>query len=131
MEVFSGVNTREYPATFSILQKLLPSILKSRCFNEDNIPFFEEVRGTEIGHLFEHILLEYLCELKLLKGYSNVVFSGTTNWNWYREPRGIFHITIDCTDADWDIFPIALRKSVALLTLIMGSSKQQPTLPLS
>src|SRR3989344_4488342 len=66
-----SVTTKDFPQTFAILQKRLPSVLQSQCFNEENIPFLLEVKTTEIGHLFEHILLEYLCELKLRQGYSN------------------------------------------------------------
>lgn len=115
----SIINTVDLPGTYRALKKFLPSILKSKCFNDDNVPFAEEVKHTEIGHLFEHILLEYLCQHKLAKGVNDVVFSGTTKWNWYLDPRGTFHITVSAGLRNLDIFPIALEKSVQLLQIII------------
>ena len=113
------VNTRDIPWTYSFLKKNLPSVLASKCFNEENLPFAIEVRRTEIGHLFEHILLEYLCEEKLMKGYSSAVFSGNTKWNWSRDPWGMFHIYVSMRRSDSDIFPQALEKSITLLKRII------------
>src|SRR5258706_436221 len=73
------VNTRELPETYQLLETDLPSILRSQCFNELHLPFASEVKSTEIGHLFEHILLEYLCISKLEQGISNrASYSGNT-----------------------------------------------------
>lgn len=119
------VSTKDFPATVSVLKRRLPSILKSQCFNDENLPFLHEVRATEIGHLFEHILLEYLCMLKLLKGSSDVTFSGTTNWNWYRDPRGMFHIRVNAGFTEADIFPEALERSITLLQEILQGKPSQ------
>jgi len=83
------------------------------------------VRRTEIGHLFEHILLEYLCQEKLLKGFDKAIFSGNTQWNWKREPRGMFHIYINMPYSDTDIFPEALKKSISLAKMILRNEQQQ------
>jgi len=116
------VNTQNLPHTYAILQKTLPTILRATCFNEGNIPFCKEVRRTEIGHLFEHILLEYLCKEKLLAGAKRAMFEGVTDWNWEKEPYGSFHITIPFTEGDADFFPIALKKSMQLLNVILKPS---------
>jgi hypothetical protein len=116
------VNTKDIPWTYSLLQKHLPAILQSICFNEEKLPFSQEVRQTEIGHLFEHILLEYLCQEKLLSGCDEAMFSGRTSWNWERDPWGMFHISIKMHAADTDIFTPALEKSIALLKLIISNS---------
>jgi hypothetical protein len=124
MKLFTPtVNTRDIPWTYSFLKKNLPGILSAKCFNEENLPFAIEVRKTEIGHLFEHILLEYLCQEKLLKGYDRAMFSGNTKWNWKRDPWGMFHIYINMHASDTDIFPTALKKSIALLTMIIRNEK--------
>lgn len=117
------VSTSELPTTLAILQEFLPSILKSACFNEAKLPFYKEVRKTEIGHLFEHILLEYLCKIKTKKGFKNVEFSGVTNWNWEKHPRGTFHIQINAASEIRNIFPQALLESSNLLRLIMETSQ--------
>lgn len=120
MNLFIPVmNTAHIPHTYALLKKMLPTILMSKCFNEENLPFSQEVKKTEIGHLFEHILLEYLCELKLAKGYSEAVYAGRTNWNWKVDPYGTFHIIIDAGSEDTDILPEALERSINLLKIIL------------
>jgi hypothetical protein len=120
------VNTKDIPWTYLSLQKNLPSILTSTCFNEEKLPFAIEVRQTEIGHLFEHILLEFLCQEKLLKGNCNeAIFSGNTKWNWERDPWGMFHIYIKIHRSDNDIFPRALEKSVGLLKKIIQNEQEE------
>ena len=114
----STVNTIDLPQTFMILKKELPSILKSKCFNDKNLTFSREVRQTEIGHLFEHILLEYLCIQKLSLGFNHATYSGVTNWNWTEEAWGTFHITIDTGNEDEFLFVKALEKSTELMKKI-------------
>jgi hypothetical protein len=121
MHVYTPIlNTHAIPQTYSLLQKNLPQVLSSRCFNEDGLPFHVEVQHTEIGHLFEHILLEYLCQQKLSTGCKQAVFSGVTDWNWKKDTRGIFHITVNVGSSEAEIFFAALEKSVALLNLIIS-----------
>src|SRR5579859_7486648 len=71
-----SVSTKDFPNTFDLLEKFLPSILYSQCFNDEKIPFCQEVKQTEIGHLFEHILLEYLCLNKISFGGKKATYSG-------------------------------------------------------
>lgn len=121
----SHLNTRTIPATYQILEEHLPCILQSQCFNDDHLPFCEEVKTTEIGHLFEHILLEYLCKEKLCHGYTEADFCGQTSWNWKKETRGTFHITIEKHTEDAAFFESALRKSIELMDKILGSLPQE------
>ncbi|HEX7042608.1 MAG TPA: hypothetical protein VF189_05145 [Patescibacteria group bacterium] len=107
------------PKTLTILNDLLPTIFKSKCFNTENIPFKTEVKRTELGHLFEHILLEYLCILKIEKGFDEATFSGVTDWDWTKNPKGSFMITISINKKDNDIFPKALKNSISLFSLIL------------
>lgn len=112
------VNTTSLPSTHRMLKSYLPTILASQCFNDAELPFSEEVCQTEIGHLFEHILLEYLCELKLKKGYDEAIYAGRTKWNWDEDPFGTFHILINTNNEDVDILPAALRKTIDLMKII-------------
>lgn len=113
------INTADIPSTYDILQNFLPSVLTTECFNDQNLPFSLEVKRTEIGHLFEHVLLEYMCHLKIGKGYKSAAYSGRTRWNWEKDPRGVFHIHINCTLKDADILPIAMDKTIALMKMIL------------
>lgn len=114
------VNTSHLPNTFHILSKMLPSVLKSRCFNKENKPFFEEVVETEIGHLFEHILLEFICQYKVLEGCRKVAVSGFTVWNWKKNPVGTFRITINSGKNDINIFVKSFEKSIELLGILLN-----------
>jgi hypothetical protein len=115
----SEVNTSHIPYIVDLLKINLPNVLLTKCFNDDNLPFQDEVRNTEIGHLFEHILLEYLCQLKIAKGFNRASYAGRTRWNWIKDPKGKFHIQLNCGIKDADILPLAIEKTVTLMTIIM------------
>ncbi|MGH7204078.1 MAG: cyanophycin synthetase family protein [Candidatus Levyibacteriota bacterium] len=122
---YNQLNTEEIPTIVSLLEENLPSVLSTICYNDKNLPFNEEVQNTELGHLFEHILLEYLCQHKLAKGARRATYAGRTKWNWTRDPLGRFHIHFNCGKKDADILPLALEKTVALMKVIL-SYNQQP-----
>ena len=120
MQLFiEDVTTANMPHVLSILKLKLPTILESKCFNDKKLPFAREVRKTEIGHLFEHILLEYLCKEKISLCHNEAAFSGVTNWNWNKESYGKFHIVVDITYHEKDILYIALEQSIRLLRHIL------------
>ncbi|MCL5784174.1 MAG: hypothetical protein M1142_02365 [Patescibacteria group bacterium] len=122
---FNKVTTRHFPVTYSILEKLLPGIYEHQCFNKDELPFSREVRNTEIGHLFEHVLMEYLCQAKTKQNRKETIYKGTTKWDWEKQPLGTFEITVSIGYQDTDLFTQALKQSVNLLNTIL-----QPFLPL-
>lgn len=109
------INTSQIPCVLSILEKYLPNIFYSQCFNEKKIPFSIEVKRTELGHLFEHILLEYLCQIKMEYGYDNVEYSGITDWNWKVNKRGTFNIAIDAGFSERIFLVKAIQKSSVLM----------------
>lgn len=123
MNVKGAVNTREIPKTYSTLKKLLPSIFLSECFNDEKLPFKKEVEETEIGHLFEHILLEELCRVKASKGFKKVVFSGVTKWNWIEDEFGTFHIEVDAGFNDFDILEEAVESSLVVFNQILAKPR--------
>lgn len=120
------LNTATVPSIVSLLKYHLPNVLLTKCYNDDNLPFSIEVKNTETGHLFEHILLEYLCQLKIAKGHSRASYVGRTRWNWIRDPKGKFHIHLTCGKKDADILPIAIEKTIDLMKILYLS--QQPAL---
>ncbi len=115
------LTTKYLPQTLAILQTSLPTICQHKCFNNYNLPFSEELKNTEVGHLFEHIMLEYLSLTKLESGRSNACFSGETSWDWRVEDRGIFHIDIKMSKNDFSLVNLAVQKSIALMNMIMLS----------
>lgn len=121
MKVKNGVvNTSDLDSTLEILKLDLPSVLKTKCYNYRNLPFRREVVKTEVGHLFEHILLENLCLEKIKSGSRRAVFTGHTDWNWKTDERGIFHIYIGMKDCDICFVESALEKSLLLTEKIMA-----------
>lgn len=123
------ITTEKIPALCDVLKENLPSILSSICYNDLGLPFYKEVQHTEIGHLFEHILLEYLCKNKMAKGAKRATYEGRTSWNWVRDPLGRFHIHLTCGKKDQEIFLLSLEQSVRLMKIILQYKKQSlPTL---
>lgn len=115
------LTTNFLPKTTAILEETLPSVLLTECFNEENLPFRDEVNNTEIAHLFEHILLEYLCLEKIADGTKEACFSGRTHWNWIKYPKGSFFITITMEKTDLVFLPTALQKTIVLMEQILKS----------
>jgi hypothetical protein len=97
-------------------QSELSSILKCHCFNSGQLPFAEEIKNTEIGHLFEHVLLEYLCKEKIKLGHSSAQYAGHTQWNWDINPLGFFQIRIKIDKEEKGLLDSALKNTMALLS---------------
>jgi hypothetical protein len=117
----SFFHTNYFPSTLNILSQNLPGVLNTRCYNKNHYNFDQEVLNTEMGHLFEHILLQNLCELKLKNGAKNATYKGITKWNWKKDKEGTFHITLSVRKSDWEIFPDALEKTEKLISQILFS----------
>ena len=113
------VTTATLPSTVDLLNEYLPSIFNCQCFNEQNKDFVEESRNTELGHLFEHIMLEYLCIEKLDSGFQDASYEGRTNWNWEKDKEGVFYIEILAGNSTNKIIENAFGKSVNLLNKII------------
>lgn len=115
-------NTKNIPQTLNLLRIDLPSIFFSKCYNPDNLTFTQEAAQTQLGHLFEHILLEYLSNESISIYKDRLVFSGVTTWDWTKEEKGVFRINITVGQKDRDIFLNALEKSTILLKKILTSN---------
>ncbi len=119
--------TDNFPQTNAIVAGVLPTIFRHRCYNLKHKPFAQEITDTQIGHLFEHILLEYLLQLKIAKEKSTVKLIGETVWDWDKEEPGTFHITLSVGEDDRAIIQASLYKGLSLLTRILVSGpSQQP-----
>lgn len=125
MKVKEGhLTTKSLPATKALLMQYLPAIMRSKCVNEKNYAFATEVKNTEIGHLFEHIVLVNLCALKMEEGVKNPIYNGLTSWNWKKEETGVFHISIDSGKKDSMLMDVALKQSIPLLLDILNCDLQ-------
>lgn len=103
------INTKSFPLTYNILAKHIPTIFENECFNQDGQPFSHEVRSTEVGHLFEHLVLEIL-KIHHSNEYGDADISGFTEWDWNREKVGVFNIQISCASLIYP--PKKLRRNI-------------------
>lgn len=110
--------TKSLPLTHQILKKTLPQIFSHLCFNQTRAAFSKEAKNTEIGHLFEHIFLEYLRRSRKKAPYPAITFRGLTFWDWAKEEVGTFHIKIWSRVEFTDILPQAIDQSIELLKQI-------------
>ncbi len=115
----ASIQTTDLPLTSLVLTFFIPDIFNHDCFNQSNLSFLDEVGCTEVGHLFEHILLEYLTQLVYNYQGLHKNFKGETKWNWRKDPYGSFHIVITGQNLSRQVFfKEALTKSVYLIELI-------------
>ena len=77
----------QLPELAPALLTMLPSLREHRCTNRAGRPFVEELPDTELGHVFEHVVLEILRRRGLAA-------RGQTTWNWTRDPIGTYQVTI-------------------------------------
>lgn len=112
-------STKNHPQTIPLLYQHLPQIFQHKCFNDKKYSFLTEVKNTEIAHLFEHLILEYLAQFQSLN-HQLAVYKGETTWNWTEDSPGIFHINISLDSQDTNIFLGALGQSLNLLQKIFA-----------
>lgn len=127
LEIFMQINapifnTQNIPHILELLQEHFPSVLKTECFNDFNLPFEKEVKNTELGHLFEHILLDALCIEKIKAGSEIAEFNGRTFWDWTKNKAGSFVIKVAMDIDEYIFLPQALKKSINLLELLLQNS---------
>lgn len=115
------LNTRYIPGLYEKLFKLMPSVLKTECFNPDDLPFSEEVKKTEIGHLFEHILLEFMA-LQKEKFSKNFSIAGRTFWNAKARPEE-YRIEIYCSLCDFPIFVKSIKPTCSLVNYLLQTNR--------
>lgn len=116
------VGTRELPYTYRVLEKTIPSIFKNHCDNYKKYPFVKEVKDTEVGHLYEHLILEYL-KLIGVKKFGKADFSGETSWDWAREKKGTFRIIIYSNKSQNNLFNHAFKKATLVLEKIYNGQR--------
>lgn len=122
MRLFSPYKkTSAYPETLALLQQHFPQVLTTECFNDDHICFMQEVVDTELGHIFEHIILQYMCDEAFRLGLPTHEFEGRTWWDCSQESENSFRIAIFVSKAQKPIFLSALQQSIELLNLVLES----------
>lgn len=121
MQFNSGIfNTRQLPNTLHFLKDHVPAVLKTKCFNPQNLSFKKEVTNTHLAHLFEHILLTHLCEEEIKSGSKCAKYGGVTQWNWKIYPKGSFKVIVN-SKVRKKVLELALLRTIAITELLMKS----------
>lgn len=118
------VHTSFLPRTLEVLQKRVPTIFDNKCYNGNGFSFGKESGSTEVGHLFEHLIIENL-KLIAIKKCGKGDFKGETSWDWAKEKRGVFNIVVYSDGGLKKIFPIAFKKAVEVMEEIFDVHMQE------
>ena len=119
----NAISTKQFPRTLELLKMHAPKVLHTKCFNPSHLTFKKEVVNTELGHLFEHILLSFLCEEKIRAGADRAFFDGVTLWNWSRYPKGNFKIVVSGR-IEKTILHAALLQTIHVIELLLSASTE-------
>ena len=120
--------TKSLPHTHEMLNEYLPGVLCTRCFNKENLPFCEKVKDTNLAHLFEHILLEYLIEERGKYADEKISYKGVTSWDWRegKDAVGTYRISISITHEETMVLHNALRKAIELVERLLKGMQPVP-----
>jgi hypothetical protein len=121
-------STTQLPTLQSDIRTLLPEILVAACDNPDNKPFFKEMLDTQTAHLFEHMVLEYLCKLRLNEGASEASYEGRTFWDARRPTGEESTIAVSRQGESKSQFMRAVRLSSKLLNTLLSNTSVHVTL---
>jgi hypothetical protein len=110
------LRTSEIPSVAPTLLALMPALGRHRCRSGRGVTFEAEIDDTESAHLVEHIALE----LMALAGSPRTLV-GDTSWDWHREPRGTFHVRLDCDVPDACL--IALDLATDIVTSLLAGEE--------
>ncbi len=124
------IYTSFYSSTYKNLLAHLPGIFNCQCFNRDNKNFAEESKNTEIAHLFEHIFIQYFCEIKANYCNCAIECEGYTEWDWVENPPGTFTIILNIGKKDLKYIAKALERSIALFNKIIAENEDEGFFPL-
>lgn len=120
-------STSHFPQLFEDLRVLLPEIMVAQCDNPNNAPFCEEMKETQTAHLFEHLVLEYLCKLRLRAGSSEASYEGRTFWDTTKSAGENSMIVISRQGEPQSVFVEAVTLSMQLLAQLIVNTGPIPT----
>ncbi len=124
LSVFPEFNrTSQIPGIGDFLFQKLPGLREHKCFNEEGLTFPEEVKRTELAHVFEHVVIELI----LLKDPAAGEIIGWTTWDWKIQPRWSYEVEIDY--ANVGLIMEAIEDALAILSGIVPIEVLPTTIP--
>ncbi|MCE5203937.1 MAG: hypothetical protein ABFC80_03635 [Coriobacteriales bacterium] len=89
--------------------RLLPDLEKHFCHNGSGRTFAEEIRDTEVPHLFEHVVMEIMAQAGSPRS-----LKGETSWDFRRDGKGVFRVSVEYDD------DLVCLGSIKLANQVMG-----------
>lgn len=105
----------QVPGLAASLLEMLPCLREHICHNRHGREFVDELADTELGHVFEHVMLAVLHK-------RGICTRGQTTWDWQRDPIGLFHVTIATGKK------LIIKESLLIAQTIMTNALVQPIL---
>jgi len=120
------LRTGNLSQTLIILKKDAPAVLQTTCHNNLNLSFEHEVVDTEIGHLFEHLVIDHLSRSFPYAQYhqDSCFYVGLTEWDWHTDTRGTFHITLSVGKKERKRLHAAMRWAYEIIGKILSSERK-------
>lgn len=110
------MRTSQDPAVVARAVQLLPGLGDHRCVNDLGQAFADELADTEVPHLLEHVTLE----LMALAG-SPRSLKGETEWDFRRDGRGVFRVSLEYDD---DLVCLgAIKLADEVVTYVLGGGE--------
>lgn len=100
---------------------VLPGLKGHRCDNTDRRPFARELKDTELAHVLEHAALEVMA----LAG-SPPTLRGRTSWDFAKDGRGVFRVSVEYDNDLVAIGSIAVAESLVRWLAEGGDAPDPP-----
>lgn len=125
MSVPTLFSTEFLPETYKFIKSHYPDVLKTKCFNPKHLPFASEVKNTQLAHLWEHLFLDILVKDKAKLMGGKISHSGVTSWDWHKNPRGTFDVTIDIPMHQWPLVEHAFTKATQIIEALIAYHEEK------
>ncbi|MCQ2752398.1 MAG: hypothetical protein MJ189_04820 [Coriobacteriales bacterium] len=117
-------NRKVSPKLAKLILDYVPSIGEQICVNDKSEYFKDEIVGTELAHLVEHLLIEIQGSV-----YKNHVFKGHTSWADEIANTKAHGYTLMTTNVDYlesKIVVHALKEAIYIVTSIYNGKSLRP-----
>lgn len=98
--------------------EMLPGLATHRCSTASARSFVDEMKDTEVPHLFEHVVLELMAGAGSPRD-----LKGETAWDFRREGHGVFRVSVEYDD---DLVALGAIKTAHKLMGYMLDGGERP-----
>lgn len=118
------------PALARRMVSLLPDLPHQQCVNSGHRYFGDEIEGTELPHLLEHLAIELMaCEVRRFSPGSDRVYVGNTVWRKGTEGDDVRHMRVAISFDDDLVALGALKQASEIIAWGMRGVGAIPDIP--